>query len=72
MKAAGDVSECPKPATTAVPRIIVAGCTVRIIADDYTKLGVPKRQGFAWPKNAEAYAEQLSRDRGWPIDLAEC
>lgn len=51
-------------------RIIVAGSIVRIIADDYTKLDVPRRQGFAWPEAARTYAERLSKERGWQIERA--
>jgi hypothetical protein len=49
---------------------VVVGCTVTILASNYTELDVPRRQGFAWPENARDYAEQLSRERGWPIEGA--
>jgi hypothetical protein len=51
-------------------RIVLNGTEVRILCDDYAKLDVPRRQGFAWPENARDYAEQLSRERGWPIEGA--
>jgi hypothetical protein len=51
-------------------RIIVDGTTVRIIPADGVKLDVPRRQAFAWAKNAQAYAKQLSAERGWPIEVA--
>lgn len=54
----------------SAPRIVVEGTIVRIIADVGTKLDLPRRQGFAWAKNAQAYAKQLSRERGWPIEEA--
>ena len=49
--------------------IVLDCCTVRIVgdikADNSTHL--PRRQSFAWPADAHAYAERLSRDRGSPI-----
>jgi hypothetical protein len=48
-------------------RIVLHNCTVRVVVPHDAKLDVPRRQGFAWPKNAEAYAKRLSRERGWPI-----
>src|SRR5438874_7469 len=44
----------------SAPRIVVIGTTVRIIAQDYAKLDIRRRQSFAWPENAQAYAKQLS------------
>jgi hypothetical protein len=52
------------------PRIIVDGCIVRIIADPDAKLNVPRRQGFAWARNAEAYAQDLAIERGWKLGYA--
>jgi hypothetical protein len=51
-------------------RIVVNGTEVRLLADNYAELDVPRRQGFAWEANARDYAERLSRERGWPIEGA--
>jgi hypothetical protein len=51
-------------------RIVVNGTEVRILADDYARVDVPRRQGFAWPENARDFAERLSAERGWPIEGA--
>jgi hypothetical protein len=48
--------------------IVVDGCVVRIIADADAKLPMPRRQGFAWPSNAESYAMQLAAERGWKLE----
>lgn len=50
------------------PSIIVNGCTVHIVADQGVKLDIPRRQSFAWAKNAEAYGKRLAAERGWPIE----
>ena len=47
--------------------IEIDGCTVRVVTEPGLKLDVPRRQGFAWAKNARAYAEALSAAHGWPI-----
>jgi hypothetical protein len=49
-------------------RIMVTGCTVTILASNYAELDIPRRQGFAWPENAEEYAQRLSAERGWPVE----
>jgi len=49
------------------PVILLDGCTVRIVGGD---VDVPRRQGFAWADNAKEYAEKLSRERGWPIEVS--
>lgn len=48
------------------PSIIIDGCTVRIT--DPPK-GIPRRQSFAWEANALDYAERLSVEHGWPIEV---
>jgi hypothetical protein len=49
------------------PSIIVDDRTVRIIGGD-VPIDIPRRQSFAWAKNAEAYAKRLAAERGWPIE----
>jgi hypothetical protein len=49
-------------------RIILDGCTVRLSGEP--PKGVPKRQGFAWEANARDYAERLSAEHDWPIEVA--
>lgn len=51
-------------------RIIVRGNVVHIQADERQRLDVPRRQSFAWPENAEAYAAELNVERGWKIEQA--
>lgn len=53
-----------------LPVIQVDHCMVRIIGEIPDSAKLPKRQSFAWPDNARAYAEQLSLSRGWPIERA--
>lgn len=64
-------SRPPMASRTCEPRIVVDGCIVRIITEPDARLTVPKRQSFAWPANAEAYAQQLSLERGWKLERAE-
>ena len=52
----------------AAVSITIEGCTVLLVASPGTKLDIPRRQGFAWSKDAERYAERLSAERGWPIN----
>ena len=47
------------------PRVTVCGKIVFISGD----VDVPRRQSFAWPDNAREYAEQLSRERGWKLEV---
>jgi hypothetical protein len=51
------------------PVVIVDGRTVRIVGAADSDIGLPRRQSFAWPTNARKYAEQLSVERGWPIEV---
>lgn len=47
------------------PRITVCGNIVFIAGN----VDVPRRQSFAWPDNARAYAERLASERGWKLDV---
>lgn len=56
------------------PRIIVGGTTVRIVGDAPisnvpSSSHLPRRQSFAWEANALDYAERLSVEHGWPIEV---
>ena len=46
---------------------MIDGAVVRIIAEAGVKLDIPRRQSFAWSKNAEAYARSLAAERGWKV-----
>lgn len=50
------------------PVIVVDGCTVRIVSGYAEKDVPPRRQSFAWTKDAAVYARRLSAERGWPIE----
>jgi hypothetical protein len=46
------------------------GCSVRIICGPEFNLGVPKRQSSVWETDARSYAERLSTERGWLIEVS--
>jgi hypothetical protein len=57
---------------TTPPIIKVNGHMVRIVGEVPASVGnLPRRQSFAWPTDAEQYAERLAGERGWKLERDE-
>lgn len=65
------IAETQRLSTDNSPLIVVSGTFVRIVGGFDQPDVPPRRQSFAWEADAKAYAERLSRERGWPIEAPD-